>query len=164
MQLPPLLNLTLMVYGKPWVFDVLVDRVGRPQGGGHRVLPWVEVTSANMRNLHLLCAQNMGKPPPSAGLVPRGSPRRRRVLRKPSDPIRSGRRSPSMPHQAVLSQPAALMDPTRSQPDTAMGTSSSSTQQLADREVMDSSSVRPDVTMSAPDRLLDALEDESDGE
>ena len=112
------------------------------------MLPWLEVTTGNMLQLKRLCAETMGLPESSVGKAPLGSPRRRRLIRRPSDPIRSGKSK-----RAVAPQPAALLDPTWPLEDTAMISTSSVTQRMFDEGTMDASCSMP---------LLDLEEDDEE--
>ena len=145
-QLAPTLVITLPVYGKAWTFNVLTDRAQRPQGGGVAGLSWLEVTNGNMRQLKLLCAEVMGLPEPTVGKAPQGSPRRRRVIRRPSDPIRSGKSK-----GAVRPQPAALLDPTRPVEDTAMMSTSSAAQRTVDEGTLDARCTMPGLELEEDD-------------
>ena len=145
-QVAPMLVLTLPVYGKAWVFNVLANRAGRPQGGGKGVLPWLEVTPGNMLQLKRICAEAMGLPESSVGKAPQGSPRRRRLMRRSSDPIRSGKS-----RRSVTPQPAALLDPTGPVEDTAMRSTSSATQRTFDEGTMDASCSMPGLELESDD-------------
>ena len=89
-QVAPIGLLSLPVYGKAWMFNVLLHRTARTQGQQGVVCPWMEVTPGNMLLLKLACAEAMGLAVPSVGTHLRGSSRRRWKVRGPWHRIRSG--------------------------------------------------------------------------